>query len=253
MRQRKVKNLEEKLAELSAFKVEEPALHRGKWAQLFSVRTVAFDDGEKRVTTAVPGSDEKKDINAKPKVFLEIGCGKGRFLNAHAAGNHSALYIGIEGQETVILRALEKAEELKSSNIVFIGSFVRDLSEIFADGELDGIYLNFSDPWPKARHAKRRLTYRDYLKQYKRIIAAGGFLEFKTDNDALFDFTLEEIEECGFRPDMSSRDLHAEGAESETFREELKARNSFADAITTEYEEKFMAAGKNINFVRLQF
>ena len=109
---------------------------------------------------------------------------------------------------------------------------------MFEDGELDGMFLNFSDPWPKERHAKRRLTYSQRLLQYRQILAAGGEIQFKTDNEGLFDFTLEQIEEAEMEIMEMSRDLH---------------NSEFAEKnITTEYEEKFAGRGKNINYVKIR-
>ncbi len=252
MRQRKVKNLDEKLAGLSDFQIKDPALYKGKWSELLSKRNGGFqNNGEIENNSDLRGKDETESFPAK--IFLEIGCGKGKFLTTHAARDGKSLFLGIEGQDAVILRALERAKELNVANAFFICTFVKDLSEIFAEGELTGIYLNFSDPWPKARHAKRRLTHRNYLKQYERLLQKGGFLEFKTDNDDLFDFTLDEIRESGFETEEVCRDLHGEGREAEAFREGMIVKGSDAPLVTTEYEEKFIKNGKNINFVRLEF
>lgn len=141
-----------------------------------------------------------------------------------------------------MLRALEKAESQQLVNLrIFIG-FVRDLRDYFEKGELSGIYLNFSDPWPKARHAKRRLTHRKRLENYKEVLADGGFIEFKTDNDGLFEFTLEEIEAAGYEIVEMTRDLH---------RGQVGQYAEKSKKFMTEYEEKFSRQGKNINFVRV--
>ena len=150
-------------------------------------------------------------------------------------------FIAIEGQETVILRALEKAKELdgdtgRLSNLRFVLTFVHSMDELFYENQLSGIYLNFSDPWPKARHEKRRLTYRDRLRDYAWALKPGGFVEVKTDNDALYDFTLEEIEAAGYQITEQTRDLHSSSFESKN--------------TTTEYEDKFSGRGKNINYVK---
>ena len=144
----------------------------------------------------------------------------------------------IRDSTSVVLRALQKAEEHSLKNVRFVLEYVKDIRDFFADGELAGIYLNFSDPWPKDRHAKRRLTYGARLLQYRRITEDGGFIQFKTDNEGLFDFTLEQIEETGLEIAEMSRDLHA---------------SEFAEGnITTEYEDKFAATGKNINYVKIR-
>lgn len=200
--------------------------------------------------------------NIPPGTVVEIGCGKGQFIIKKAAANPDVNYLAIEGQDTVILRAAEKAmavsgridwpenvpgeERLEGitgelDNLKFMKCFVNGMDELFSESSLAGIYLNFSDPWPKARHAKRRLTYRDRLKDYAWAIRPGGFIEIKTDNEGLFEFTLEEIEAAGDLVIVSemTRDLHGESC---TF----EARN-----VTTEYEDKFSGRGKNINYVKL--
>ena len=178
--------------------------------------------------------------NGNP-IYLEIGCGKGNFITKHAFAEPDCNFIACEGQMSVVLRALEKAEASGSGNLRVFIDFVNDLEDYFEVGELSGIYLNFSDPWPKARHAKRRLTYRGRLQNYKKVLKPDGFIEFKTDNEGLFAFTLEEIEACGYEMIEMSRDLHgeAQGVHGEKSR-----------CFMTEYEEKFSGQGKNINFVR---
>lgn len=210
MRQRKAKNMEERIAALNHYMIEDPLDRKGDWQDCFA---------------------------KKGKLYLELGCGKGQFLNRKASLNGDANFIGIEGQDSVLLRALEKTDETGIANIRFAHLFVRDIRDLFADGELSGIYLNFSDPWPKKRHAKRRLTYGEYLLRYRQVLDRDGFIAVKTDNDALFDFTLEEIQRMGLEIKELSRDLH----------------NSAycAKEVTTEYEDKFRAAGKNINYVLL--
>ena len=170
MRQRNIKNLDEKLRQNSRFLVEDPAQHKGSWARVF-------------------GNDNP--------IYLEIGCGKGQFIMKRAASCPSANYIAIEGQSNVALRALEKAQAEGMENLRIFIAYVHDLEDYFEAGELAGIYLNFSDPWPKARHFKRRLTYRQRLLNYKKVLGRDGFVEFKTDNDGLFEFSLEEIQEAG--------------------------------------------------------
>ena len=137
MRQRNIKNLEEKLAANSAFLIENPRACRGHWAEVFG--------------------------NNNP-IFLEIGCGKGKFITSRAEANPDVNYIAAEGQSSVVLRAMEKAQESKLANLRIFIDFIHDLRDYFEEGELAGLYLNFSDPWPKARHAKRRLTYRKNLE-----------------------------------------------------------------------------------------
>lgn len=211
MRQRNIKNLDEKLRQNSRFLVEDPAQHKGSWARVF-------------------GNDNP--------IYLEIGCGKGQFIMKRAASCPSANYIAIEGQSNVALRALEKAQAEGMENLRIFIAYVHDLEDYFEAGELAGIYLNFSDPWPKARHFKRRLTYRQRLLNYKKVLGRDGFVEFKTDNDGLFEFSLEEIQEAGLEITEVTRDLHSEEYESKDF--------------TTEYEDRFSKAGKNINYVKFK-
>jgi tRNA (guanine-N7-)-methyltransferase len=179
-----------------------------------------------------------------------------------------SMMIGIEGQESVIVRAAEKVRTNGLWNAYLISGYVRDIHEFFEDGELDGIFLNFSDPWPKARHARRRLTCRENLAAYMDVIRKGGFIEFKTDNADLFDFTLEEIKALGYEIDEMSEDLHecdglgdcdglddcddlgdcdGLGDDEETAFDGAGASARFR----TEYEEKFMKKGVKIKFVRL--
>ena len=211
MRQRNIKNIEEKLELNSSFLIRNPRDFKGKWSE-------AFD-------------------NENP-IYLEIGCGKGQFIFSQAKENPDRNYIAIEGQENVALRALEKAEQGGLKNLRIFIDYVQDLREYFEEGELEGIYLNFSDPWPKARHAKRRLTYHKRLQNYKEVIGSDGCIEFKTDNDGLFEFTMEEIHEHGFEVVETTRDLHKSEFESKY--------------ITTEYEDKFRKNGKNINYVKIK-
>lgn len=225
MRQRNIKNLQEKLDMNSSFLIENPKELKGRWHAVF-------------------GNDNP--------ICLEIGCGKGRFITSRAMDHPEQNYIAIEGQSNVVLRALQKAEENSIANLRIFITYVSDLKDYFDEGELSTVYLNFSDPWPKARHAKRRLTYRDRLKNYREVLSPGGFIEFKTDNDGLFEFTLGEIEAVGYRVVEMTRDLHGEMSD-EMFIElsgDMSAFAADAAAYLTEYEEKFMVLGKNINYVR---
>ena len=147
-------------------------------------------------------------------------------------------YVGIEMYDSVLLRALQKREELEQngetySNLFFMRVDARLLPEIFEKGEVDKIYLNFSDPWPKARHAKRRLTSREFLARYDQILVPDGKVEFKTDNKGLFEFSLEEVQEAGWNLEASTFDLH--------HNEEMVKGN-----VMTEYEEKFSSMGNPI-------
>ena len=230
MRQRKAKDLESRLAESSEFLII-PNLSQGE-----DLMTECFGE----------------DLPGDAGLYVEIGCGKGQFSITKAIENPDAYFIGIEGQETVILRAAEKAIAAKKSavaagqkdttldHLMFANCFVNNMAGLFPKNRLAGVYLNFSDPWPKARHEKRRLTYHKRLLDYAYAISPGGFIEIKTDNDDLFDFTIEEIRQvsCLEICEMT-RDLHGESC----------AYN--ARLVTTEYEDKFRENGKNINYVRV--
>lgn len=211
MRQRNIKNLDQKIRRNSTFLVTDPESCRGRWQEVFG--------------------------NNAP-IYLEIGCGKGRFIALRAAAFPEKNFIAVEGQSNVALRALQKAEICHFDNLRIFIDYVDDLGRYFEPGELAGIYLNFSDPWPKARHAKRRLTYREKLKNYRSVMSPEGTIEFKTDNDGLFAFTIDEIRNAGFSIWEMTTDLAASTFESKLF--------------TTEYEERFGSAGKNINYVKFK-
>lgn len=200
----------------------------------------------------IPGADEAiaasryciKDPNAckgnwqsafssSSPLHIEIGMGKGRFIMELAAANPTINYIGIERYSSVLLRALQKMEENPLDNLKFICMDAAEITEVFAPGEISRIYLNFSDPWPKDRHAKRRLTSRQFFERYHQILAKDGHIEFKTDNQDLFTFSLEEVPASGWHLDASTRDLHQDPI--------LKEGN-----IMTEYEEKFFSLGNPI-------
>lgn len=170
-------------------------------------------------------------------IHIEIGMGKGQFLLSLAKQNPQINYVGIERYSSVLLRALEKldTEEFQSlQNVRFICMNAYDLPEVFELGEVGKIYLNFSDPWPKARHARRRLTSTQFLAQYEKVLKKDGTVEFKTDNRGLFEFSLEQVEEAGWNLLASTFDLHHD--------EEMNAGN-----IMTEYEEKFSGMGHPIH------
>lgn len=171
-------------------------------------------------------------------IHIEIGMGKGQFMLSLAARNPQINYVGIERYSSVLLRAVEKYQSLPDdnipSNIRFLCIDARELTDVFAPGEVQKIYLNFSDPWPKARHARRRLTSPDFFQVYDGILASGGSVEFKTDNRGLFDYSVEELNHSKlFTISACTFDLH--------HNEEMNQGN-----IMTEYEEKFSAAGNPI-------
>ena len=166
-------------------------------------------------------------------IYIEIGMGKGRFISTHAAQNPDINYVGIEKYSSVLLRAVEKQDELQLPNLRFIRMDAESICEVFDKGEVDRIYLNFSDPWPKDRHAKRRLTSRQFFSRYHIILKKEGRVEFKTDNKDLFDFSVEEVKEAGWQLDVCTYDLHHDAVLNE-------------GNVMTEYEERFSQAGNPI-------
>lgn len=205
MRLKHVKGAEEAIA-ANEYVVHDAKERPGKWQELF-------------------GNDHP--------IHIEIGMGKGQFLMELARRNPDINYLGMERYSSVLLRALQKMEEEPLPNLYFLCEDAAELPEMFANGELNRIYLNFSDPWPKARHAKRRLTSTEFLARYNLVLAADGQIEFKTDNMDLFDFSLESVEEAGWKLVGCSRDLHHDPT--------MNMGN-----IMTEYEEKFSAKGNPI-------
>ncbi len=169
-------------------------------------------------------------------IHIEIGMGKGRFLIQLALKHPEINYIGIEKYSSVLVRAIQKMQNMGTDapgNLFFICTDAEKITEIFAPGEISKVYLNFSDPWPKERHAKRRLTSRQFLQRYDQILIPQGVVEFKTDNKNLFDFSLNEISDSHWKLLGCTYDLHKD--------EKLNAQN-----IMTEYEEKFSSLGNPI-------
>ena len=196
----------EKQIEESTFVIQEPEQKKGCWAEVFG--------------------------NGNP-IHIEVGMGKGKFLMELAQQNPDINYVGIEMYSSVLLKAIQKRETLELTNICFMCVDARKLADIFKKGEVAKIYLNFSDPWPKDRHAKRRLTSRQFFARYDQILKKEGHLEFKTDNQDLFTFSLEEVPEAGWKLDASTRDLHHDPVLNE-------------GNVMTEYEEKFSSKGNPI-------
>lgn len=207
MRLRNIPGAREHVAE-STFTINEPERYRGHFSDLF--------DGS--------------------PVQIEIGMGKGAFITEKARQNPEKGFIGIEMYSSVLLRGLEKVEAMEEppENLRMICMDAREIDQVFDEGEIDRIYLNFSDPWPKERHAKRRLTHHSFLDKYHRILRENGIVEFKTDNKGLFEFSVDEVEEHeGFKVISITRDLHHDD-------EQMK------DNIMTEYEKKFSGLGNKI-------
>lgn len=165
-------------------------------------------------------------------LHIEVGMGKGRFIMELAQSHPKLHFIGIERYSSVLLRALQKRQQLDLSNIFFLCVDAKNLDQFFAPGEVSRIYLNFSDPWPKDRHAKRRLTSPQFLTVYQKILAPDGAVEFKTDNRGLFEYSLESIPAAGWQITEQTFDLHHSPMASGN--------------VMTEYEEKFASEGKPI-------
>ena len=207
MRLRNIPGSKETIA-ASDYVVQEPETHKGTWGQLFG--------------------------NEQP-VQIEVGMGKGRFIMDMARLHPDRNFVGIEMYDSVLLRAVQKREQLEEDlpNLYFIRMDARNLPEVFEKGEVDKIYLNFSDPWPKDRHAKRRLPSKEFLALYDKFLKKDGWLEFKTDNKDLFDFALSQLPLAGWKQKAVTYDLHHDPV--------LNAGN-----VMTEYEEKFSAKGNPI-------
>ena len=183
---------------------------------------------------------EVMGVGPDTRLYVELGTGKGDFITQLAARDPEAIFIGIEAQQVVLYSAAKKLKAMEPplTNVRLLVFDINNLEKIFAPGEVSGFYINFCDPWPKARHAKRRLTHRSFLARYGEILAPGGKICFKTDNRPLFDFSLEEFRETGLRVEDVSFDLHAEDR---------------PDNIETEYERKFSRFGEKINRCEVYF
>lgn len=206
MRLRNIKGAREEIAS-NPYVVQDPRAQRGQWRTLW---------------------------NSPAPIHIEIGMGKGRFITTLAQNHPEIHYVGMERYSSVLLRGLQKMENSPLDNIRFICDDATYLTEMFAEHEISKIYLNFSDPWPKDRHAKRRLTSNRFLPMYDQVLSLDGTLEFKTDNADLFAFSLESIEEAGWNLDVVTWDLHQNPVLNE-------------GNIMTEYEEKFSAKGNPIH------
>ncbi len=206
MRLRNISGSREIIGE-SEFAVSEPEKQKGNWQNVFG--------------------------NSRP-IHIEIGMGKGRFIMDMAKAHPDINYIGIEKYSSVLLRAIQKMEQQEAlPNVRFVRMDAETITEVFAEEEVERIYLNFSDPWPKDRHAKRRLPSGEFLARYDKILTKEGQLEFKTDNKDLFLFALDELEDAGWRAEKVTHDLHRD--------EEMMRGN-----IMTEYEDKFSSLGNPI-------
>lgn len=213
MRVRNRKGAGEMLAENAHIVVENPADFKGRWSERF-------------------GNDHP--------IHIEVGCGKGAFITGMAALHPEINYIAIDMQLSVLSYALDKAIEADLPNVQMMLVDGAALSEYFADGEIDQVYLNFSDPWPKGRHEKRRLTYKYFLATYEKILRPEGEIHFKTDNRGLFEYSLVSLANYGMELKKVWLDLHQD--------EEFAPQN-----VMTEYEQKFSQKGQVIYRLEAKF
>ena len=183
----------------------------------------------------VPAEDPNSYFSLSRPVHLEIGCGKGDFAVGMAAKTPDVNFIAMERVSDVACLALEKAMNAKDTrpdNLRFLIGDAKNLTEWFPQKSVDCLYLNFSDPWPKKGYAKRRLTHRGFLELYRTVLKDGGMLKLKTDNEGLFDFSLEEFAACGLTIEWQTRDLHRS--------------EKAGDNVMTEYERNFSQKGQVI-------
>ena len=204
MRMRRMKNLESRMAACADLRITKPEELKGNWRSL------------------------KEDATA---LWVEVGCGKGKFTAETAAANPDVLLIAVERCREAMVVAMEKAQSMGLKNVYYIDMDVEKIEEIFAGFEIDRLFINFPDPWPRKKNAKRRLTYRTFLDKYCRVVRTGGEIHYKTDNAPLFEFSVEEFAACGLEVKNLTRNLHENGIVS----------------IMTGYEEKFHALGTPIN------
>ncbi len=204
MRMRKKPNLAARMERCARYLIPDPAALRGRWREL------------------MPGCTQ---------VRLELGCGKGRFSVETAARNPQALYLALERVPDAMIVAMERCRAAGLTNIFFLDADAACLRSCFAPGEVDLIYINFCDPWPGVKHARRRLTHEDFLILYRGILRDGGELHFKTDNHDLFEWSLFQFPKAGYALSQVVRDLHRDGVQG----------------VTTDYEEKFRLQGVPIN------
>lgn len=204
MRMRKKKNCGARMEKCADIWIKDPKNHKGSWRELF-------------------GNDNP--------IHLEIGCGKGNFVTGMAKLHPDVNYIAVEKVEDVIVMAMEKAVGAELTNVLFTDMDAEFIEEVFERGEVSRIYLNFSDPWKKKKQAKRRLTHKRFLDRYKAILNNGDYVCFKTDNKALFDFSLNSFAQENFKLENISLDLH---------------NSDFEGNVMTEYEQRFSEMGMPI-------
>ncbi|MGT2906719.1 tRNA (guanosine(46)-N7)-methyltransferase TrmB [Streptococcus dentiloxodontae] len=211
MRVRKRKGAEEHLANHPQYVILNPETAKGRWHEIFD--------------------------NDNP-IHIEVGSGKGAFITGMAVKNPDINYIGIDIQLSVLSYALDKVLDSAVKNVKLLRVDGSALTNYFADGEIDLIYLNFSDPWPKKKHEKRRLTYKTFLDTYKQILPEGGEIHFKTDNQGLFEYSLASVSQYGMILKQVWLDLHA---------------SDYEGNVMTEYEQKFSSKGQAIYRMEAQF
>ncbi len=204
MRMRRMKNLDSRMEKCAALRIADPAALKGNWRSL------------------KPGCTA---------LWVEVGCGKGKFTAETAEANPDVLMIAVERCREAMVVAMEKAQGMGLTNVFYIDMDVANIEEIFAGQEIDRLFINFPDPWPRKKNAKRRLTYRTFLDKYCRVVRENGEFHYKTDNAPLFEFSVEEFAACGLEVKNLTRDLHANGVVG----------------IMTGYEEKFHGLGTPIN------
>ena len=204
MRMRKMKNLEPRMERCADVRIAEPASLKGNWRSL------------------------KMDAT---QLWVEVGCGKGKFTAETAEANPNVLLIAVERCREAMVVAMEKAKAMGLKNVFYIDMDVEKIEDIFAGAEIDRLFINFPDPWPRKKNAKRRLTYRTFLDKYCRVVKENGEIHYKTDNAPLFEFSVEEFAACGLEVKNLTRNLHENGIVG----------------IMTGYEEKFHALGTPIN------
>ena len=204
MRMRRRNNLEPRMNACESVWIHEPEALRGNWRSL------------------MPGCRELR---------VEVGCGKGKFTAETAQANPDVLLIAVERCKEAVVVAMEKAQSMGLTNVFYIDMDVAMIEDFFAPGEIDRLFINFPDPWPRKKNGKRRLTHRGFLDKYCRVVRQGGEIHFKTDNAPLFEFSLEEFAACGLETKNVTRNLHENGIVG----------------IMTGYEEKFHALGTPIN------
>ena len=204
MRMRRMKNLEPRMEKCAGLRVMEPQTLLGHWRE------------------------RMPDCTA---LWVEVGCGKGKFTAETAQANPTVLLVAVERCREAMVVAMEKAQSMGLKNVLFIDMDVAEIESVFAPGEIDRLFINFPDPWPRKKNAKRRLTHRGFLDKYCRVVKQGGEFHFKTDNAPLFAFSLEEFAACGLTVENVTDDLHKDGV----------------TGIMTGYEEKFHALGTPIH------